>query len=115
MTPQKQIILHSETTQGNCLQAAVASILDLPIETVPHFVLKDTWWNDMISFAKEAGYRFILDPKPGKYEYVLMCGVAMRGTQHVTIYKNDEPFFDPHPSDLFLITAEYSFTFQRED
>lgn len=39
MTPVDQTILHDPQTGaiGNCMQAAIASLLDLPLDAVPHF------------------------------------------------------------------------------
>lgn len=37
MIPVFQTKFHSETTSGNCLAAAVASILEIPINLVPQF------------------------------------------------------------------------------
>lgn len=39
MTPQKQLLFHNPPeTYGDCHRAALASILDLPILDVPHFM-----------------------------------------------------------------------------
>lgn len=55
---------------GNCFQACVASIMELPLQKVPHF-LKDSdggpWtqenWNAVKEFAKQHGYEACwLDP-----------------------------------------------------
>ena len=43
---------------GDCTRACVASILDLTIEQVPHFLrFKDTWFNHLTSFFWTMGYR----------------------------------------------------------
>jgi hypothetical protein len=43
--------------RGDCLRAAVASLLDLEILQVPHFILfKDGWWNVFYHFLESIGY-----------------------------------------------------------
>jgi len=44
-----QTILHSDNAVGNCLQACIATILELSIEDVPHFVArkKADWFDKM--------------------------------------------------------------------
>ncbi|AIZ01780.1 hypothetical protein ArV1_093 [Arthrobacter phage vB_ArtM-ArV1] len=57
MIPVDQTILHTEETVGNCWQACIASLLELPIEDVPHFILHEDWW--------EATKAFVSVHKPG--------------------------------------------------
>lgn len=64
---------------GNCIQAVVASLLELELEQVPHFLeFGDDWWNKTYSFLDEHGYSFngnlqninfkyLLNPKSGCY------------------------------------------------
>lgn len=42
--------------KGNCMQAAVASILELPLEDVPHFILQKGWYDTMDTFFDSHGY-----------------------------------------------------------
>ena len=50
-----------QPTKDTCLQAAIASVLELPLGDVPHFaVLKSgkdnlTWFTDLIAWAKKRG------------------------------------------------------------
>ena len=44
---------------GNCMQAAVASLFELPLEKVPHFLeYKDKWFTTFYDFVREQGYDF---------------------------------------------------------
>jgi hypothetical protein len=106
MTPVTQTILHSENTRGNCLQAAVASLLDKPIEDVPHFITYgENWFVALILFMRDYGYEYkgtgsaekIAEAK-GIDGYVIAAGKSPRGVSHAVIYKGGEMVHDPHPS-----------------
>lgn len=43
---------------GNCLQASLATLLDLPLESVPHFRVMDGWFATMFSWLRENGYEY---------------------------------------------------------
>lgn len=67
MTPVSQTVC--TFPGGNCFQACVASVLDLPLYDVPHFMEgSDGWWTQerwdaVRSFAASHGYRaFWIDP-----------------------------------------------------
>ena len=45
MTPVMQTIIDAE--YGNCFQATIASLLDLPLEAVPHFLRSEELWHDV--------------------------------------------------------------------
>lgn len=86
---------------GNCLQAAIASILHLNLNNVPHFADEagDGWYKSMIMWLWDKGYSFVDVEKPFYYTgYVIACIVSERGSQHAVIYCNGELVHDPHPS-----------------
>ena len=57
MIPINQTIV--DKGDGDCTRATVASILDLTIEQVPHFIrFKDSWFNHLTSFFWTMGYKF---------------------------------------------------------
>lgn len=43
---------------GNCLQAVVASLLNLKLGDVPNFATSETWWQDVVDFFRKHGYYF---------------------------------------------------------
>lgn len=44
---------------GNCMQAAIASLFDLPLEAVPNFKeFGSDWWREMMNFVRSQGYEF---------------------------------------------------------
>lgn len=101
---------------GNCLQAAVASLLDLELDQVPHFAVYVDWWGAMRRWARERGgdFTYFALP-PDKYAdawaqtvawgrehnaYVILGGGSPRGPfMHVVVGTVDlEVVHDPHPS-----------------
>lgn len=104
MKPIKQTTFYGGGKHyGNCMQAAVASILDLEIEDVPHLLLFDDLWEDaLILFMASRGcvYHGRSDGMPtssGVNGYFLVVGTSPRGVAHMVIYKNNEMAHDPHP------------------
>lgn len=109
MIPVMQTIFRSEHEQpGNCVQACVASLLELPLEAVPHF-FKD---------ADESNYHkgwFLFDEWFGQFGIYprhvdlssstgcawdfphLAAGPSPRGIEHQVIRKGFEIIHDPHP------------------
>lgn len=129
MTPQKQTIFSDEKkgTVGNCLAACVASLLDLPIEALPHFSwYMGDWYRMLYNFLKEKGYEVngtqTIKENPDWHKgfkgidgYVIVGGKSPRGIHngHAVIYKDGQPFFDPHPDNNFLTEAEDFYTIEK--
>jgi hypothetical protein len=53
VTPHRQRILAGGPVPGDCLRACVASLLDLPYDTVPHFGLYVSWWDTLRRWVRE--------------------------------------------------------------
>jgi hypothetical protein len=101
--------------RGNCLQASVASLLELPLEAVPHWVEEAArpgqWYTDFNNwFVRE--YRLvphIVGAKthyPPEGVYCLAWGKSARGLDHSVVYKNAEIVHDPHPEGGGLVDIE---------
>jgi hypothetical protein len=107
--------------RGNCLQAALASLLDLPLDEVPPFVQDHVdhdgdsvnewhWWNRMLLWLRDRGLGVtsagVCDPEPG--EYVLAMGPSPRGKgiHHVVINRDGQLAHDPHPDATGLVNVE---------
>ena len=87
--------------RGNCLQAAFASLFELPLEAVPHFVAEDDWWGCLERWLAARGLLPVWVPHsdviPWGIPY-LATGVSPRGEfKHVVIEQNGELIHDPHP------------------
>jgi hypothetical protein len=86
---------------GNCLQAAVASIYELPIEAVPHFAqFEREWGTAFFLYLKSRGFDCIkLHGPPTGGEIVLAFGRSPRGDfAHAVVWRDDAMIHDPHPS-----------------
>lgn len=113
--------------RGNCLQAVLASLLDLPLENVPHFVQQDVdsggrlfWWECMrLWLLEDHGWILHgaeLETHPG--EHLMVSGVSPRGggkIHHVVIYKDKKMVHDPHPDRTGLLSVDQCWGFHRHD
>jgi hypothetical protein len=110
MSQITQSILHDEIDgrYGNCLQAAVASLLDFNLSDVPHFAQYDNadypwlWYDALVGWAYQRGMYVELYDEPqlmtpnGKQ--CLLGGESPRGVQHVCVGFDHIVTWDPHPS-----------------
>lgn len=87
---------------GNCLQAAIASLLEMPLEAVPHFAASEgDWAAEMIEWLRVQQYGFVnltnqAKPWPG---FHLLSGKSPRGDfLHTVVARGDQIVHDPHPS-----------------
>ena len=113
MTPTRQTIFTKDHPKGygNCQQAALASILDLPlgevIDTTSDEVRDNGFWPPIHNWLKARGLRSVF-VSPGspllKGRYSIGSGPSPRGPfHHAVICKNGRMVFDPHPSDDGLV------------
>lgn len=114
MTPVTQTRLHikdrdgSVIQKGNCFQAAVASIMDLPLEEVPNFIeySDDEWFEKFIGFLDSMGYEYAWHYANDGQDikgYSIGSGISPRATKdcritHAVICLDGEMVFDVHPS-----------------
>ena len=128
MTPHTQTIFaerddgHSAAgVPGNCIQACVASLLDLELHEVPHFAVYVDWFAAMRRWARERGgdftyYQFDQEQYAEAWErqvewgrehwaHVILSGPSPRGPfWHVVVGNVDrEVVHDPHPSRAGLL------------
>lgn len=113
MTPQDQEFIYIPNQQyGDCQRACIASVLDLPIADVPHF-LRDAdgcpskFWNSIYDFCEARGFDY-LPHQPGfdaeaaahMGGFHIIGGPSPRGggILHAVVGKDGSVYFDPHPS-----------------
>jgi len=112
--------------KGNCFSACIASILEVPLDTVPVFCVDfPSRWaekaNEWLHEHHGVMLFCVTPPSEGFVEtqykapfYHIMSGPALRGLQHSVVGRNGKMVYDPHPSgdgltkvtewDLFLTT-----------
>lgn len=108
MTPVTQT---REGSNGNCLQAALASVTNKRIDEVPDFAGrgKDWLW-DLLVWCKRQGLRALYT----KNRHALLAhrglavvqGKAARGFKHAVVYRDGRLAHDPHPSRAGLKSIE---------
>lgn len=63
---------------GNCLQAAVASVLDLPLDAIPNFSdAEGDWFVHITRWASEQGIGVIYAPTKGEQFYLAVNSYAV--------------------------------------
>lgn len=96
---------------GNCTEAAVASILGLELSDVPRFYESGkstvTFWDNFESFLNSKGFH-VLD-LAGNYVpdcFYLASGSSTRKCKHMVIMRRGELAHDPHPSRLGITQVD---------
>lgn len=112
MKPVDQTKLHSESVNGNCFAAALASIFELPIDDVPDFV-GDRWWFDFVNWLNSNGWDVIRwDNKIELLGIYLVAGKSPRGDfDHVVVFENGKMIHDPHPTKQGLGNIKFCMAF----
>lgn len=125
MTPVVQTIFYDPAVpgrMGNCLQAAIASVLDLPLDEVPHFVQNDEDSDGEVNWSTSLGVWLGLrglqvdptaEPLPG--EAYLVTGRSARGVMHMVVYRDGDLVHDPHPSGEGLMQAQGRFVLRARE
>jgi hypothetical protein len=89
------------------MQAATASFLDVPLETVPDFGQRGGW-KAMREFFARYGYELVesgADTVPAGYYFVV--GVSTQLHDHIVIYQMGRLVHDPNPHGRGLIMQHY--------
>lgn len=124
MTPVDQLILHlpDKGLYGDCQRASIASLLDLPIDKVPHFLFDNTADNNEFNARIN---QFLAPRGLGHLEvcafefaqrhpqtYHLIYGPTDRDTWHAVVGCNGQIVHDPHPSKSGLdVTRKAEWTY----
>lgn len=93
--------LHEQGVYGNCLQYAIASLLGVNPDAVPHFA-QFTWWEPAFTLwcrGHDLDPTWIRRPEdiPASGPTLLM-GKSPRGWAHVCVGDGPTVIWDPHPS-----------------
>ena len=117
MKPIKQTVLHDpESGQyGNCMQAFIASVLELPLDSVPHFYRDgcdaETFHRRVNDFLGEFNLALLnLDVEAHVRAFDIkgivheLSGESSRGVSHATVGKDGHMIHDPHPSGDGILT-----------
>mgnify|MGYP006450460919 CR=1 FL=1 len=100
MMPVYQTVL--EPPHGNCLQACIASLFELPLEDVPNFMAYGSGWRTKYrKFLKTFGLKSLLYSSREAQSlngYHLVIGGSPRGDfLHAVVGLDGEIIHDPYP------------------
>lgn len=92
--------------EGNCFQAALASLFELDLYAVPDFcniysIETDEWYTQFIKWLNNRGYSSVtvvdnLESFNYKDCYLLVTGKNADGVNHCVIYQNGKPIHNPN-------------------
>jgi len=97
----------SGNRNGNCFQAAVASILELDLDEVPDFCnaySNKDWWDEFVKWLNKRGITadvIEINSRQLKDQiyrncYLLVAG-KVEGVWHQVVYRNGKMVHDPNP------------------
>lgn len=95
----------------DCLRCAIATLFDLPLCEVPHFILQgDEWWRFFELWCQRLGVLpFYIENEmddgsrwhpPGRH---ITVGRSPRDLHHAVVFDGEELLYDPHPSGAGLV------------
>lgn len=126
MKPVDQICKHDPDAglYGDCFRACVASLLELPAETVPHFLEdncdNETFWNRVNDFLRDYGLCMMTFGEIDFAEWRKVTGIknvfhtidgpSPRGDWwHSVVGCDGEIIHDPHPTKAGLVGTDRTF------
>lgn len=103
---------------GDCVRAAVASLLGLDPAQVPHFTCQDdvrVWPLALAAFATQHGWQISRRAYDGEAlpEFGLAIGPSPRGISHAVVVRNGRVAWDPHPSREGLLDVQQVIEFNE--
>lgn len=108
-----EAIAPADGIYGNCFQAALASLLNMPLDAVPHFLTFIDFQGALRLWLGERGIetvRLTTDKIPAAGS-CLVSGNSPRGLLHVVVAKDGEIVWDPHPDRSGIDEVMYAWTF----
>lgn len=103
--------------EGNCMQACIASLLEMSLDEVPRFPIT----GQFLAMARFLN-QFDIQPIGLPYErgiipfdcHYIVWGKSERGLYHAVIYLGNNMVHDPHPDNTGLVTLEGIDLFVRQ-
>ena len=91
---------------GNCLQAAVATILREPLDGVPNFYLFGPLWVEALNLYLGI-WALSVQRDTDESGLTIAVGQSERGVKHCVVCVDGEMVHDPHPSRAGLTSIDY--------
>lgn len=111
MTPIDQKYLRGGDIPGDCVRACVCSILDLPLEEVPHFVRwhGHEWAVALMDWCEARGIEANCYSGGSDHNApYMLCGPSPREGRHAVVAQAGLIIHDPHPSRAGLLMQRRS-------
>ena len=94
----------SGTGPGNCMQAAAASMLELPLSMVPNFIDYSDSFKHMREFFERYGIQLVemhrnVEPHGLYFE----TGISTQGHEHIVLCRGGRLVHDPNPHGRGLV------------
>ena len=127
MTPVMQTVIHPE--KGNCMQASIASLLDMGLDQVPNWIEleEDEWQMEFLNWLWANGYEFhgempgsyigcIAEYTPGVDGHVIVKGTSNYLRGHMVVYGLDgELSHDPSPAGLGVFEIQAFWMIEKRE
>ena len=99
MTPVFQTHFEEEGTgPGNCMQASVASLFNVPLDYVPNFILDKDPFAAFREYMRICGYSIVkMPPEFVPTGIYFLTGISNRGHEHMALGYAGQLMFDPNP------------------
>jgi len=100
---------------GNCFAACLASLFEVPLESMPDFCesgTNDGWWRSVRMWLAGRGYGVMCVGCSGSEwlenfaGWLIVSGKSDRGLDHATLWREGIMKHDPHPSGTGLVEFE---------
>jgi hypothetical protein len=109
-----------EEEQGNCMQACLASIFEIPLEDAPEFtglINSGAWFTHLQAWLKKRNLTLLMLPaKPVDIPHgFAMAGVLSKTLPkpedgHMIVVQNGLPVHDPNPANKDVSPEDYTMT-----
>lgn len=119
---QSHLVDNEKGIPGDCLRAAVASLLDRQDTSVPHFIAGEidgrVWWYALKGWAADNGWtvsRRGLLPRQENVplpKFGIACGPSERGHSHAVVAVDGQIVWDPHPSQAGILRVKEVIEFE---
>lgn len=112
------LVMHDKNlgTQGDCMRASLATLLQEDPATIPHFMsdpAEPNWIYGVNKFLAVRGLFYAQMPNVRLFWHSsagdvwhLLIGKSVRGSNHAVVAKNGKMVHDPHPSRAGLISSD---------
>lgn len=112
----KQDMFVATHGRGNCMSAAIASIMELPLHEVVDTASDEcraNWDGTISDWLAQHGKKLVYyfdwhDNEKVPDGFSIACGPSPRGQYyHAVVVLDGKPAFDPHPDDTYLLSTAY--------